>query len=246
MQLPRLYLSWHTPALFAPGDAELDIAASVLTGGKNSRLYKRLVYDLQLAQNVSASQASAKFGSRFTIIVTARPSSDPPEKVLEKIKGIVDEELEKLRAAAPEAREVDRARNGYESSFLSQMEVVAAKAEQLNAYYFATGNPDYFAKDLARYQAVQPPASTSRGEAMAAGGQAPRVVGRAGACRKGASVMTMHGSGVPGFRGSGVRGRSRGSLRFSRRRSPSRSARHRPGRRIRIDRRRPCRDRRRR
>jgi zinc protease len=158
VQLPRIYLSWHTPALFAPGDAELDIAASVLTGGKNSRLYKRLVYDLQLAQSVSASQASAKFGSRFTIVVTARPSSDPPEKVLERIKGIVDEELEKLRSTPPEAREVDRARNGYESGFLSQMEVVAAKAEQLNAYYFATGAPDYFAKDLARYQAIQPAA----------------------------------------------------------------------------------------
>ena len=158
VQLPRIYLSWHTPALFAPGDAELDIAASVLTGGKNSRLYKRLVYDLQLAQNVSASQASAKFGSRFTIVVTARPSPDPPENVLERIKGIVDEELEKLRSTPPEAREVDRARNGYESGFLSQMEVVAAKAEQLNAYYFATGTPDYFAKDLARYQAIQPAA----------------------------------------------------------------------------------------
>jgi zinc protease len=156
VQLPRLYLSWLTPALFAPGDGELDIVSSVLSGGKNSRLYKRLVYDLQLAQNVSASQASARHGSRFTIVVTARPSSDPPEKVLDRIKTIVDEELEKLRNAPPDAREVDRAKNGIESSFLSQMEVVAAKADQLNAYYVATGTPDYFAKDLARYQAVGP------------------------------------------------------------------------------------------
>ncbi len=128
--------------------------ASVLTGGKNSRLYKRLVYDLQLAQNVSASQASAKYGSRFTITVTARPSAEPAAKLLEQIKTIVDEEIEKLRNAPPEAREVDRAKNGIESSFLSQMEVVASKADQLNAYYFSTGNPDYFAKDLARYQAI--------------------------------------------------------------------------------------------
>ena len=154
VQLPRLYLSWLTPALFAPGDGELDVVASVLTGGKNSRLYKRLVYDLQLAQNVSASQASAKYGSRFTITVTARPSAEPAAKLLEQIKTIVDEEIEKLRNAPPEAREVDRAKNGIESSFLSQMEVVASKADQLNAYYFSTGNPDYFAKDLARYQAI--------------------------------------------------------------------------------------------
>jgi len=50
VQLPRLYLVWHTPALYRPGDAELDVVASVLAGGKNSRLYKRLVYDLQVAQ----------------------------------------------------------------------------------------------------------------------------------------------------------------------------------------------------
>ena len=86
--------------------------------------------------------------------MTARPSSEPPAKVLEQIKAIVDEELEKLRNAPPDAREVDRAKNGIESSFLSQMEVVASKAEQLNAYYFSTGNPDYFAKDLARYHAI--------------------------------------------------------------------------------------------
>ena len=145
VQLPRLYLSWLTPALFAPGDGELDLVASVLSGGKNSRLYKRLVYDMQLAQNVSANQGSARYGSRFTIVVTARPSPDPPEKVLERIKAVVDEEIEKLKSAPPDAREVDRAKNSFESGFLGQMEVVAAKADQLNAYYFATGNPDYFA-----------------------------------------------------------------------------------------------------
>ncbi len=156
VQLPRLYLSWHTPAIFKPGDGELDITASVLASGKNSRLHKRLVYDLQLAQSVTATQASARLGSRFSIVVTARPSSDPPEKVIERITAIVDEELEKLRNAPPEAREVERARNQIESAFLSQMEVVASKADQLNAYYFATGNPDYFAADLARYQAIGP------------------------------------------------------------------------------------------
>ena len=156
VQLAQLSLAWLTPAHFAPGDAELDVASGVLAGGKNSRLYKRLVYDLQLAQNVSASQASQKFGSRYTITVTARPSKEPPAQVLDKIKAIVDEELEKLRAAPPEAREVERVKNGIESSFLSQMEVVLAKADQLNAYYFATGNPDYFGEDLGRYRALQP------------------------------------------------------------------------------------------
>jgi zinc protease len=156
VQLPRIYLSWLTPALYTPGDAELDVLANVLAGGKNSRLYKRLVYDLQLAQNVSATQLSARYGSRFQIAVTARPSSDPPDRLLARVVSLVDEELERLRRAPPEAREIDRAKNGYESSFLSQMEMIAAKADQMNAYYFATGNPDYFAEDLARYQALGP------------------------------------------------------------------------------------------
>jgi zinc protease len=156
IQLPRLYLVWLTPPLYAPGDGELDILSNVLTGGKNSRLYKRLVYDLQIAQNVSAAQVSARYGSRYQIVVTARPSKEPPAQVLERIKGIVDEELERLRQAPPEARELDRAKNGFEASFLSQMEVASAKADQLNAYYAATGNPDYFGEDLARYLALQP------------------------------------------------------------------------------------------
>ncbi len=156
VQLPRLYLAWLSPALYAPGDAELDVLSGVLTGGKNSRLYKRLVYDLQLAQSVSASQVSAKFGSRYVITITARPSPDGPEKSLERIKTIVDEELEKLRQAPPDLREVERVRNGIEASFLGQMEVISGKADQMNAYYFATGNPDYFAEDLARFTALQP------------------------------------------------------------------------------------------
>jgi len=156
VQLPRLYLSWHTPALYQPGDAELDVLSGVLGGSKNSRLYKRLVYELQLAQDVAAFQGSQRHGSRYTIIVTARPSADPPEKTMERIKQIVDEEIEKLRQAPPDAREVDRVKNGVEASFLSQMEVVSSKADQLNAYFFATGKPDYFATDLDRYRRVQP------------------------------------------------------------------------------------------
>ena len=61
VQLPRLYLAWLTPRHFEPGDAALDVVADVLAGGKNSRLYKRLVYDMQVAQNVSAQQSQASW-----------------------------------------------------------------------------------------------------------------------------------------------------------------------------------------
>ena len=65
VQLPRLYLAWLTPPAFAPGDAALDAVSALLATGKNSRLYKRLVYELQVAQDVSAFQDSR--GSRLDV-----------------------------------------------------------------------------------------------------------------------------------------------------------------------------------
>src|SRR6266542_6980482 len=95
VQLPRLYLTWITPAHFAPGDAELDVLSSVLAGGKNSRLYKRLVYELQIAQDVTAFQASKALNSEYQVIVTARPDAD-----IARIRAIVDEEIKKIQQAA--------------------------------------------------------------------------------------------------------------------------------------------------
>ena len=156
VQLPRLYLTWVTPRAFAPGDAELDVAASILSGGKTSRLYKRLVYDLQVAQNVSAFQASSALVSEFRIVVTPKQSQDAPQIALDKMKAIIDEELEKLRQTPPDAREMQRVLNGLEAGFYSRMERVNGQANQLNAYYAQTGNPDYFNEDLARYRALSP------------------------------------------------------------------------------------------
>jgi zinc protease len=159
VQLPRLYLTWHSPAIYQPGDAELDMVAGILTGGKNSRLYKRLVYDLQIAQSVSAGQNSNQLGSTFQIVVTARPSPDAPDKVLDRLKGIIDEELNRLREAPPTDREMQRMLNTIEASFYNRMERVGGfggKADQLNGYWVQAGNPDYFNEDLARYRALQP------------------------------------------------------------------------------------------
>ena len=159
VQLPRLYLSWLTPALFTPGDAELDVVAQILAGGKNSRLYKRLVYDMQIAQDVSAFQASGALGSQFQIVVTARPpdAGTTPKGLLERIQTVVDEEIARLQSADPEAREFERAVNQIEASFLNRMERVGGFAgigDQLNSYFTRTGNPDYFNEDLSRYRAL--------------------------------------------------------------------------------------------
>jgi zinc protease len=161
VQLPRLYLAWITPAHLAPGDAELDVLSILLAGGKNSRLYKRLVYDLQIAQDVSAVQQSMALNSQYEIAVTARPGADGtiPAGTIDRIRGIVDEEIRKLQDASPDAREFRRALNQIEASFYDRLEKVGGfggVADQLNAYYFATGNPGYFNLDLSRYAALSP------------------------------------------------------------------------------------------
>jgi zinc protease len=152
VRLARLHIGWLTPRQFAPGDAALDIVSSVLAGGKNSRLYKRLVYDTQMAQDVSAYQQSGALGSSFLIIATARPGVS-----IDDIQRVIDEELDRLRHEPPSDREVQRAVNEIEASFYRQMERVGSyggKADQLNAYYAAGGGPDYFAEDLARYTSL--------------------------------------------------------------------------------------------
>lgn len=154
VQLPRLYMNWLTPKHFAPGDAELDVLANILSGGKNSRLYKRLVYDLQIAQDVFAFQGSAELISTFSIIATARSGVK-----LEDIEKIIWEEIDKIVTVPPSAREVERVVNQYEAQFLSRLERVGGfggKADLLNAYFTETGNPDYFNEDFGRYKLISP------------------------------------------------------------------------------------------
>ena len=150
VQLPRIHLAWHSPAIFKPGDAEMDAVASILTSGKNSRLYKKLVYDMQIAQDVTAFQSSNMLGSFFIIIATARA-----EHSLEELEKVIEEEINLLKSEPPSEREIQRTLNQIEASFISRLERVGGfggKADQLNHYYFQTGEPDYFETDLNRYR----------------------------------------------------------------------------------------------
>ena len=151
VQLPRVYMVWLSPAFYTPGDAELDVLANILAGGKNSRLYKRLVYDLQIAQDVSAFEESSVLGSKFNIIATARSGH-----TLAEIMKIIQEEIDRVKSETPTAREVQRAVNQYEASFLDRIQRIGDKADQLNGYFTATGNPDYFNEDLSRYKSLSP------------------------------------------------------------------------------------------
>jgi zinc protease len=154
VQLPRLYLAWITPRHFEPGDAALDVVSDVLAGGKNSRLYKRLVYDLQIAQSVSAFQASQELASSFQIVATPRPGH-----TIAELQKVIDEEIRKLQSEAPTAHELERAVNQIEASFYNRMERLGGfggKADQINAYFTFTGDPDWFNEDVERYRALAP------------------------------------------------------------------------------------------
>ena len=159
VQLPRLYMSWLTPAVFQPGNAELDLLADILSAGKNSRLYRSLVYEKQIAQDVSVWQESLQLSSMFNIVVTARPGV-----TLDSIEREIQSELDILKQDPPAERELHRAVNQREAGFLDQLQRIGGfggKADLLNGYFVLTGNPDYFRRDLARYHEVEPAAIRS-------------------------------------------------------------------------------------
>jgi zinc protease len=153
VQLPRLYLAWVSPAAYEAGDAEMTALAQVLAGGRNSRLYRRLVYEMEIADDVSAFQRSGKLNSDFVVTATARSGY-----TLEELETVVLEEIERLRTEPPTPAELDRVRNQYEMAFLEQIERVDRKADQLNEYLFYVGDPGYFAEDLARFRTLTPAA----------------------------------------------------------------------------------------
>jgi zinc protease len=149
VQLPRLYYSWPSAKAFHADDASLDLLAYVLAGDKNSRLYKRLVYEMQVAQDVSAFQISGRLDGMFGVTVTPKPGQSPA-----RMAQLVNEEIRKLSAQGITERELARAQNTYRAQFLDQLASVNGKADQLNFYDYFAGTPDYVRQDAARYTAV--------------------------------------------------------------------------------------------
>lgn len=153
VHLPRLYMAWHSPQIFAAGDAELDVAARILGSGKTARLYQKLVHELEIAQDVEAEQESGLLGSMFGLSVTAREGV-----TLGRIAGEVNSVL---RAAANDLseRDLERARNHIETATVDSIQGVGGfggKADRLNHYRFYANDPGYLTKDIARYQQLTP------------------------------------------------------------------------------------------
>jgi zinc protease len=152
VEVPRLYVAWHSPAMFADDDAELDLAGDLLANGKTSRLYRTLVYEQRIALDVSAYQSSRELTGFFLVVATAAPG-----RSLTDIATLIDVELQRLKDHGPSDEEMERARVQVEAHFVYRLQTVGGfggKSDQLNAYNVFRGDPGYFTRDRARYSAA--------------------------------------------------------------------------------------------
>ena len=149
VELPRVYISWPTPGIFTQPDGELDLVSHVLSSGKTSRLYKRLVYEKQIAQDVRAYQASLQIQSVYEIVATAQPGHTADELLKE-----IDDEVAKLQSGAVSVDELSRAKTSVVSGMVFGIESNGARASMLNTYNQMAGDPGFLPKDLARFDAA--------------------------------------------------------------------------------------------
>ncbi|MEP3373530.1 M16 family metallopeptidase [Maribacter dokdonensis] len=113
----RILFSWNTPEFGNKEDIHFDLISSILTSGKNSRLYKRLVYDEQVASSVVSFQASNEIASEFITWANVKPKGD-----IDRVQQIMEEELAKLIEEGPTESELKRVKAAYFSSFIKGLE----------------------------------------------------------------------------------------------------------------------------
>jgi len=149
--LPQVTMVWRGVQRFTRDEAALAALAQILTGGKSSRLYKRLVYEQQVAQTTSAFNDSNMLSGDFWVVVRGKPGTQ-----LDSLERAVTEEIARVAATPPSAEELQRVINGLETAFVSNLETVQNKADQLNDYEYFAGDPGFASRDLARYRALTP------------------------------------------------------------------------------------------
>ena len=147
--LPQVTMAWPTAPLWAPDDAALDVVAEILSRGKASRLYQRMVYKDQAAQTVGAFQNSRELAGAFSVTAQAREGFN-----LSQMESAIQQELTRLANEGPTERELQRVKNGAESAAVQSIQNLLGKADRLNSYATFRGQPDLFNQDLARYQKV--------------------------------------------------------------------------------------------
>ncbi|MDA1347755.1 MAG: pitrilysin family protein [Chloroflexi bacterium] len=152
VQLPRLYLAWPTVPAFDRNESGLELLSMVLADGKSSRLYRSLVYERQIARDVSASQDGQEIAGDFSIQITASPGHS-----LEEIEAAVWGEVERLKDEPPSDMDLERAKNRIQSQRVRQLERLGGfggRADQLNYYNVMATDPGAINTDLERYMAA--------------------------------------------------------------------------------------------
>ncbi|HJZ88881.1 MAG TPA: pitrilysin family protein [Polyangia bacterium] len=153
VQLARLEYVWHGPVAWAADEPPIDLLAEVLTDGKTSRLHKRLVYELRIAQSVSASSANNEYGGQFDITVMVKPGH-----TLAEVRKVVDEELARILEKPVGAEELARVKTKWEARFIRSLETNQGRASQLQVANHFTRDPDKANQDLPRHLQVTPQA----------------------------------------------------------------------------------------
>jgi zinc protease len=137
---PRLYKVWNVPEYGHTDGYALDVFADVLAGDKTSRLTRRLVYEEQLATDVSVSNDQSEIAGQFDVTVTAKPGVD-----LDRIERIVDEEMARLIAGGPTAAELSKTQVRITAGMIRGLERVGGfggKSDLLALSHVYLGSPD--------------------------------------------------------------------------------------------------------
>jgi zinc protease len=137
--LPRIYMVWNVPQ-FGSADADyLDLVGACLGQGKTSRLYKRLVYDDQIASDVEVYNESREIGGQFVIQVTARPGH-----TVDALEKEINAELARFLRNGPSPTELQRVQTQYVADFFRGIERIGGfegKSDRLAEYAVYTGDP---------------------------------------------------------------------------------------------------------
>ncbi|QQS37280.1 MAG: insulinase family protein [Ignavibacteriales bacterium] len=151
VQLNRIYLAWKTDKIFSKFDARLDILGEILTGSKSSRLQKKLIYENELVQDITANQFSGKYDGYFYIIATLKPGIDA-----ERVKEIVISELNSISKNGITETELQKCKNVTRSGFIYSIQNIDSLAAQFNSYNFYLGSPNNFEYELNEIESIQP------------------------------------------------------------------------------------------
>jgi len=138
----RIYKVWNIPGYKQRDFTLLDMTCDLLGNGKNSRLYKRLVYTDRTATAVAADIGPFEIGSQIQLYVTVKPGSDPAA-----VEKAIDEELAKFLATGPTAAEVERVRTTNYANFVRGIERIdgfGGKSQILAESMVFGNSPDFY------------------------------------------------------------------------------------------------------